>query len=129
MIANLPHEMLVQNSIQGGWSYEGHSARYPLSLHRRLRLWPKFASQGRALGNVNDDDGTPSMRFPNCVTRENFADAIAKAKTRPGGKGASQNITSHDNGYFPQPPERSYECTSGSRTRGFERQSTPREEL
>jgi len=34
--------------------------------------------------------------LPNCVTRENFAEAIAKANTRPGCQGASQNITSHD---------------------------------
>ena len=44
---------------------------------------------------VYDDDGTPSMRFLNCVTQKNFAEAIAKANTRPGCKVASQNITSH----------------------------------
>jgi hypothetical protein len=44
---------------------------------------------------VYDDDGTPSMRFLNCVTQKNFAEAIAKANTQPGCKVASQNITSH----------------------------------
>jgi hypothetical protein len=44
---------------------------------------------------VYDDDGTPSMRFLNCVTQKNFAEAIAKANTQPGCKVASQTITSH----------------------------------
>lgn len=44
---------------------------------------------------VYDDDGTPSVRFLNCVTQKNFAEAIAKANTRPGCKMAAQNITSH----------------------------------
>jgi len=44
---------------------------------------------------VYDDDGTPSMRFLNCVTQKNFAEAIAKTNTQPGCKVASQNITSH----------------------------------
>ena len=44
---------------------------------------------------IYDDDGTPSMRFLNCVTQKNFAEAIAKANTKPGCKVASQNITSH----------------------------------
>ena len=44
---------------------------------------------------VYDDDGTPSMRFLNCVTQKNFAEATAKANTQPGCKVASQNITSH----------------------------------
>ena len=44
---------------------------------------------------VFNDDGTPSMRLLNCVTPQNFAEAIAKANTHPGCKVASQNITSH----------------------------------
>ena len=44
---------------------------------------------------VYDDDGTPSMRFLNCVTQKDFAEAIAKANTKPGCQVAGQNITSH----------------------------------
>jgi hypothetical protein len=44
---------------------------------------------------VYDDDGAPSMRMLNCVTQKNFAEAIAKANTRPGCKVAAQNITGH----------------------------------
>ena len=44
---------------------------------------------------VYDDDGTTSMRFLNCVTQKNFAEAIANANTRPGCKMAAQNVTSH----------------------------------
>jgi hypothetical protein len=44
---------------------------------------------------VYDDDGAPSMRLLNCVTQKTFAEAIAKANTRPGCKVAAQNITSH----------------------------------
>lgn len=44
---------------------------------------------------VYDDDGTPSIRLLDCVTQKNFAEAIAKASTRPGCKVAAQNITSH----------------------------------
>jgi hypothetical protein len=58
---------------------KGHSARYPRSLHRRLRLWPKLP--------LKEGLWETSMM-------------------------ASQNITSHD-----------------MTNRGFERQSTPREEL
>jgi hypothetical protein len=35
------------------------------------------------------------MRFLNCVTQKDFAEAIAKANTRPGCKMAAQNVTSH----------------------------------
>jgi hypothetical protein len=44
---------------------------------------------------VYDDDGTPSVRLLACVTQKNFAEAIAKANTRPGCKVTAQNITSH----------------------------------
>jgi hypothetical protein len=44
---------------------------------------------------VYDDDGTTSMRFLNCVTQKNFAEATAKANNQPGCKVADQNITSH----------------------------------
>ena len=44
---------------------------------------------------VYDDDGAPGMRLLNCVTQKTFAEAIAKANTRPGCKVAAQNITSH----------------------------------
>ena len=44
---------------------------------------------------VYDDDGTPSVRFLNCVTQQTFAEAIAKANTQPGCKVAGQNITGH----------------------------------
>lgn len=44
---------------------------------------------------VYDDDGSPSVRLQNCVTQKNFAEALAKANTRPGCKIAAQNVTSH----------------------------------
>lgn len=44
---------------------------------------------------VYDDDGSTSMRLQDCVTQKNFAEAIAKANTRPGCQMTAQNVTSH----------------------------------
>jgi len=68
----------------------------------------------------------PQLRHPGELRR---GDSQSQHPARLSGGKPEHHQPRHDNRYFVQPPERSDECTSGSRTRGFERQSIPREEL
>ena len=90
-------------------------------LRRRLCFWQSLPVKEKVWENtVYDDDGTPSVRFLNCVTQQTFAEAIAKANTQPGCKVAGQNITGHGiTMIFPAAARTLRRVYTSSRTRLF----------